>query len=247
MPAKRSRSPSSDDDVPKNKDSAPESEEEEEEEYEIEEILDAQRGRFPGGRLAYFVRWKGYGPEDDSWVDEKDAGNAQELIDNFWKKKNKHDELRAQKEAKSAKKARQSTASASVRKSGSTATSRGTKSARSHEDDMDVDRDEDSPPASKRVKRAPKTTGRSVSETPEPQAPEFKSMDASYMKVADWEPLVKQIDTVERVDDDLIVYFTLKSGEQVRESSKVCRKRFPQKLIDFYERNLRWKMADDDS
>jgi Chromo (CHRromatin Organisation MOdifier) domain len=26
------------------------------------------------GRMGYFVKWKGYGKEENSWVDEKDAG-----------------------------------------------------------------------------------------------------------------------------------------------------------------------------
>jgi hypothetical protein len=72
-----------------------------EEEYEIEGILDAKKGAFPQvmwslsrffachtvlgascylhilqGRTGYFVKWKGYGEEENSWVDEKDAGCA---------------------------------------------------------------------------------------------------------------------------------------------------------------------------
>src|ERR1700722_5377319 len=29
---------------------------------------------FLQGRTGYFVKWKGYGPEENSWVDENDAG-----------------------------------------------------------------------------------------------------------------------------------------------------------------------------
>lgn len=75
---------------------AEDEEEEEEEEYEIEKILDAKKGQFSGvspfilcspvirdqsmcplatkGRMGYFVKWKGYGEEHNSWVDEHDAG-----------------------------------------------------------------------------------------------------------------------------------------------------------------------------
>ncbi|KAG8930016.1 hypothetical protein FRC00_001327 [Tulasnella sp. 408] len=44
----------------------------EEEEYEIEEILDCKKGMFAPNRWAFYVSWKGYGPDDNSWVDEPD-------------------------------------------------------------------------------------------------------------------------------------------------------------------------------
>ncbi|KAJ2929473.1 hypothetical protein H1R20_g7627, partial [Candolleomyces eurysporus] len=85
----------------------PESEgedEEREEEYEIEAIIDAKRGVFAEGRIGYLVKWKGYDSKDNSWVDEKDIGNAEELVDEFWKK---HPKKQANVTAK--KKSRQST------------------------------------------------------------------------------------------------------------------------------------------
>jgi len=57
-------------------------------EYEIEQVLDAKRGVFPDGRMGYFVKWKGYGPNENSWVDEMDAVNASELVDEYWRKAN---------------------------------------------------------------------------------------------------------------------------------------------------------------
>lgn len=44
--------------------------------YRIEKVLDEPRRRKPGGRgYQVKVRWLGYGPQFDSWVDEKDVLN----------------------------------------------------------------------------------------------------------------------------------------------------------------------------
>jgi len=57
--------------------------------YEIEAILDAKRGATGSTRIGYFVKWKGYGDEENSWVDERDAGGAKELISDYWSRHGK--------------------------------------------------------------------------------------------------------------------------------------------------------------
>jgi transposase InsO family protein len=55
-----------------------------EEEYEIESIIKSElRGRGRSRRLHYLVRWKGYGPEADSWVPEEDMEHTGDLVDEF--------------------------------------------------------------------------------------------------------------------------------------------------------------------
>ena len=50
------------------------------EEYEVEKILDSRHYR---KQLQYLVRWKGYGPKDDSWQPVKNLSGAKELITEF--------------------------------------------------------------------------------------------------------------------------------------------------------------------
>ncbi|KAF8329483.1 uncharacterized protein EI90DRAFT_1403915 [Cantharellus anzutake] len=59
-------------------------EDEGEEEYEIERIIKHKMGHLQSGVYAYFVSWKGYGDEENSWVNETDAEGAKELIDEYW-------------------------------------------------------------------------------------------------------------------------------------------------------------------
>jgi len=48
-------------------------------EYEIEEILDS---RHYYGKVQYWIRWKGYGPEHEGWVYGYDV-EAPEAIEEF--------------------------------------------------------------------------------------------------------------------------------------------------------------------
>jgi hypothetical protein len=53
------------------------------EEYEVEKILKSRRtGR--GKRLQYYVRWKGYGPNDDTWEPVENLQHAQEAVKEFY-------------------------------------------------------------------------------------------------------------------------------------------------------------------
>lgn len=55
-------------------------------EYEVEEIIGERMTRKAGKRAIreYRVRFKGYGPSDDQWLNRYDLKNAPEILEN-WK------------------------------------------------------------------------------------------------------------------------------------------------------------------
>ncbi|KAG6809241.1 hypothetical protein H0H92_001051 [Tricholoma furcatifolium] len=210
-----------------------EDEEEDEEEYEIEKILDSKRGAFPEGRMGYFVKWKGYPESENSWVDEQDAGNAQSLIDDYWKRVQKKPSAKKQASRKSIASDDVESVSAPVKKRGRPSLA----DARAKESISDT-----------RTTKKTKKNG-VTSQSVDDDEVVIGNMQ-KHMDVANWESLVKAVDTVEQAaDGQLLIYFTLNNGDKVCENSKLAAQRFPQKhiiqLIQFYEGNLRWKTAAD--
>jgi len=219
---------------PKAADSA--SGDEEEEEFEIEEVLDAKRGVFPDGRIGYFVKWKNYTEEHNSWVDELDAENAKDLVDEFWRK-NPHKKRQGRKSLDKRPKKLQEYDSDGDSSTAKKKRGRKTSTKAESDDEMDVDQ----PVRKKKATRLSKT--REPSQDDNDSEVVLQTME-TYMAVKNWEHLVKAVDTVERESNgELYIYFTLTSGESVREKNDICKDRFPRKLLDFYEDNLRWRNA----
>ncbi|KAG9096291.1 hypothetical protein FRC06_008832 [Ceratobasidium sp. 370] len=220
---------------------ASEQEEEDEEGYEVESILDAKWAYNKRGKWSYYVHWKGYGSDEDMWIDEEDAAGAEELIKEWHEK---HDMPRDGKGKKkpAAKKPRGSTSAASKDK----------KRKASSTDGMDVDTPEvEEPPAKKPAKRSAKPPRDSPE--PEPEAADaeageevvFASMD-DYMTKAHWDNVVKDIETVEEVGDELVALFTRVDGLKSKCSTTILAERCPQLLIAFYEGHLKWRPNEDD-
>ncbi|PAV19642.1 chromodomain swi6 [Pyrrhoderma noxium] len=201
--------------------------EEDEEEYEIEAILDAQRGRIKKNEYAYLVKWKGYGEEHNSWVTHSDAGNASELINDYLKRNAKSKSDR-QSLSKSMKGKTSASVVSSVSKRG-----RGRPQRNISEDESEVEQ-------SHVAKRQ-----RNQEMGDEDDNSKYESYkDTPLAKLKSWEKLVKKVNTVENNNDQLIVYFETIDGRYIREPSSICKQRFPLKLIDFYESHLRWKLAE---
>lgn len=207
------------------------------EEYEIEQVLDCDYERFEQGKWAYLVSWKGYGPEDNSWVREEDAENASEMLEEFWQNNaSKRDAVEA---AIAAKKQKAAASKKRSRASGGRASSErdlGSKRARQGSSSRDVggggragaiaisdnEEEEDDPITRKKKKE--------------------ESAKRRLANVGDWDPLVERVETVERNESgDLVVFLTFNTGEQLAYQSEVCRTRCPQALIKFYEKHLRFR------
>ena len=54
------------------------------EEHEVDQILEARVSR---GKIQYLVKWKGYGPEDNTWEPENHLSNAIAAIKDFYRSK----------------------------------------------------------------------------------------------------------------------------------------------------------------
>ena len=55
--------------------------------WEIDRILDHQevsKGKRHRKEVKYLVKWKGYGPESNLWVSEKDLRNCELAVAEYW-------------------------------------------------------------------------------------------------------------------------------------------------------------------
>ncbi|KAG2067763.1 hypothetical protein BDR04DRAFT_1026375 [Suillus decipiens] len=203
------------------------------EEYEIEEVIESQKGYFGDGKFGYFVKWKGYPSEDNSWVHEDDAVNAQDLITKYWENKRKASKGGPRKsiDAGKPKTGRKSAIMEETREPSLSAKKRGRPKK--------ADQEEHQGASAKKVTKQLAEDEEEVT---------FGNMK-KHMTIASWENLVETIDTIERGDEgNLYVYFKIKNSDvRMREVSRLCAQKFPQKLIKFYESNLRWRIDGEDA
>ncbi|KAJ7180955.1 hypothetical protein C8R46DRAFT_1211244 [Mycena filopes] len=59
-----------------------------------------------------------------------------------------------------------------------------------------------------------------------------------------WNPVIAEILTVGRIGDQNYVYFKRFNGKVCRVKSDIAHRKFPIKLLQFYEANLRWKTVE---
>lgn len=253
--SKKNRVSSSDPELASENEEAPGEEgDEQDEEYEIEDVIESQKGYFGDGKFGYFVKWKGYPSEDNSWVHEDDAANAQDLITKYWENKRKASKGGPRKSTDAGKtktgrkstiiEPREPTPPAKKR-------SRPKKADQEQsENEQDASSDDDDARAKKKPRKSQGAYAKKVAKqlAEDEEVVTFGSMK-KHMTIASWENLVETIDTIERGDEgDLYVYFKIKhSDDRMREVSRLCAQKFPQKLIKFYESNLRWRIDGEDA
>ncbi|KAM6489994.1 hypothetical protein JOM56_014573 [Amanita muscaria] len=88
------------------------------------------------------------------------------------------------------------------------------------------------------------SSGSSEAKTQDPvNVPDLENWEdmRRYLAVPSWDYLVDTIHKVERNETgEIVVYFTSRHGEKIKETGKMCKVRLPKKLLAFYEENLRW-------
>jgi hypothetical protein len=55
-------------------------------EYEVEAILKHRSTGRKRPKTSYFIEWKGYGPEHNSWEPEANVANAPKRLAEYWKR-----------------------------------------------------------------------------------------------------------------------------------------------------------------
>ncbi|KAI0030068.1 hypothetical protein K488DRAFT_79816 [Vararia minispora EC-137] len=243
-------------------------------EFEIEAVLDHKTDVFGKGKEGFLVKWKGYDEAENSWVRPEDAGNAKELIEEFIKKRKKEKESasaqlkrrgRPSKASEPASTPTPSPQPAARRKSGAATAS--TKPAPAPakkgraEADEDDEEDESAPVTGKRGRKSNGATSAAGQRKKRQRTEESAEEDddegpvavrpsehARYKDRDSWEAAVINVETVERAGNKgLQVFFRMKGiQEPCVEDNEVCKQKFPQKLLSFYEKNLRWKIAEED-
>ncbi len=116
--------------------------------------------------------------------------------------------------------------------------------ARPQPDDDSSLIDPTSDPALTRIRSDPNLTDKQkeLLETQHLRSLKLDRLRKRYARIADWDPIVKRIEAVEKMSDNkLRVFVHFESGDKMAFESVVVHHRCPLKLLAFYEGNLRFK------
>lgn len=162
--------------------------------------------------MAYMVSWVGYGVEENSWVREADAENAEEMLAEYWRKQKTTPRIRtisktAERVWKEQQEAQGKSGAAAGKEPGgagkrdrdsgsllpsSKKQKQGRARARLANDDSDDDDDD---------------VDLSTLSPAEREAILKKRVRRKYERLPDWENVVKQITNIERHEDGRLIAF----------------------------------------
>jgi len=191
---------------------------EEEEEYVVEKIVD--RRVMKGGKIEYFLKWKGYDDSQNTW-EPKDNLDCPELIRDFEAKRKAKEEAK-QKESKAGPKS-------SKRKNDDAESS---VKADSSDDDAPVQKRK--PPGIKPSKNNATKSNKENRDSDDEIEEGKTGFDMGYIP----EKIIGATD-----QDGQLLFLVQWKGKNKAQlvASKIARKHCPDLVIDFYEARLTWQ------
>jgi len=244
--------------------SAPD-EEADEEEFEIERILAYEPNRFISEQTkkkigGFFVKWKGYTSDDNSWVSVDDC-HAEDLISDFWEQHpEQHPKPKNQVTTKGGKGKLPSLEISSSK----------SKSRSRYEDAMEVDSDDR--PKKQRYNAWKRASSSSAGASARANGKSFSKLKREATESADEHALVvaqppsdtedkelvkrfdlmnisrtdmrnkaESVQTVEMNNGKLFYFINLKDGTRGAAASSYVRRTIPELALDFMEGHLKWK------
>lgn len=191
-------------------------------EYEIETILSHEVGHFESHEIAYLVSWKGYGPEHNSWVRDGDAENAPDMIKEYWRTANK-DGVVIKANGKGwvgVKSNKRAIKRESPYDSGSRRSRRGVATASAVQEERLAKRRARLARQASYSRPGLQVTNAVSDDEPELSEKQLQLLDGeeqarqrqlkaarAYQKMADWEHVVRHVETVERLDNGKLITF----------------------------------------
>ncbi|KAJ3092597.1 Trefoil factor 3 [Quaeritorhiza haematococci] len=207
--------------------------------FEIEEILD---WRVRDGKDQFLIKWKNFPPEENTW-EERANIFADHIIERFWEEKRQQLEKREMQ-----KKQRAGT----KRKAGSAKSQKGGASIEPVKSAKAPASSSQKPPDAKRPKLDAMNIEDDDSEfVYEPEA----TLPRNIMSLPVWEDMIQSVDTVEEgpkkhtrdgEERTFVIFVSWKDGRRTMHDSIIASKKFPQKLIQFYQKHLRFKKIHSD-
>ncbi|PKY42284.1 chromo-domain-containing protein [Rhizophagus irregularis] len=189
-----------------------------EDEYVVEKIIDHRKLK---GVTQYYLKWKGYPEDDNTWENESDMF-AKELIEKYWKKIEKSNKQSVESPEESSDKG----------------------NSKENMKKIEQVKKKQTMITSNQVNIRKRKFSDSFNEEPD-----FSLLENfPPPSLTTWEEAVDDVETVERnsKDSGLWIYLNWKSGHRTRHPASVANLMCPQKIIRFYEEHLKFKDLDED-